>query len=83
MILNILRIALSGGEGVRPEVASPPGQDSAVGSRKTSYNWSNRSGARADQWVSRSSTKTVDNPVEKVFDSRVNAAVSLAFQRID
>jgi hypothetical protein len=33
--------------------------------------------------VSGSSTKTVDNPVEKVFDTRMNAADSLAFLRID
>jgi hypothetical protein len=42
----------------------------------------NRHLAGLYQWVSPSSTQTVDNPVDKVFDNRVNVADSLRFLRI-
>jgi hypothetical protein len=62
---------------------SGPAKSRLSQSAGPAYHSSNRHGVPPYQWVSQSSTKSVDKPVEKVFDTGVNAAVSLVFLRFD
>ena len=82
MVRIIPRLARIGGEGSWVTRSRPGGWE-AVQIGNAAFDGSNRTRFLLYQWVSGSSTKTVDNPVEKVFDSRVKVAVSLAFLRID